>query len=145
MLEVTIASPEKHFITATASHVSLPGAEGDFEIHPNHCPFISVLKTGEISAFLLESEPLVLYVDGGIVEVSRHHNNTKTIVSVLVDSAHFARVAEQEKLESEQRQARRDLQKGEHVNYQVLLKQLSELSAELRTIKKARRFIKNQK
>jgi len=142
MLEVTITSPEQCFISSKATHISLPGTEGDFEIHPNHCAFISLLKIGEVTVHLADAEPMVLFINGGIVEISQDASNKHTAVSVLVDSAHHARLAEQEKLEGEQRQARRDLQNTEKVNYHALLKQLSQLSAELRTIEKARRYRK---
>ena len=141
MLEVNITSPEQCFVSSQATHISLPGSEGDFEIHPNHCAFISLLKTGEVTVHLVNTEPVVLCIDGGLVEVSQ---DTKghTAVSVLVDSAHHARLEEQEKLETEQRQVRRDLQNTDKINYHALLKQLSQLSAELRTIEKARRYRK---
>ena len=142
MLKVTITSPERCFVSTDATHISLPGAEGDFEVHPNHCAFISVLKMGEITVYQTDGQPEVLYIDGGLVEISTQRSTQLTHVSVLVDSAHLARLAEKEKLESELRQARRDLQNTEKVNYHALLKQLSQLSAELRTIEKTRRHRK---
>ncbi len=136
MLDITITSPEECFVETTATHISLPGVDGDFEIHPNHCAFISLLKTGSVVVHSTNSEPIILCIDSGIVEVSQN------CISVLVDSAHKARESEQAKFESDQRQYRRDLQNVDKVNYHTLLKQLTQLSAELRTIEKSRKYLK---
>jgi F-type H+-transporting ATPase subunit epsilon len=136
MLDITITSPEKCYIDAKASHISLPGENGDFEIYPSHCAMISLLKTGAVVAHLIDSEPFVLYIDAGIVEISGN------CVSILIDSAHQARLDEQDKLLAQQRQCRRDIQNQEKVDYHALLKQLNQLSAELLTIDKERQYRK---
>jgi F-type H+-transporting ATPase subunit epsilon len=134
MLKVTVTSPEQCFLDTDATHVSLPGTSGGFEIHANHAPLISLLSTGVLTVHLKDKEPFVLFVDGGIVEVS---NNA---ISILIDSAHHARIAEEEKLLAEQRQHRRDLQNQDKINYHALLGQLSKLAAELQAIDKQRKY-----
>lgn len=136
MLKVTVTSPEKCFVEATATHVSLPGAEGDFEIYPNHVPLISLLTTGTVTVHVADAEPFVLFVDAGIVEVSKNE------VSILIDEAHQARLDEKEKLLAEQRQCRRNLQSQDKINYHQLLSELSKLTAELNTIEKHRKYRK---
>ena len=132
MLEVTVTSPEKCFFETNATHVVLPGADGSFELRPGHVPLISLLSTGTLTVYPKDQAPMVLYIEAGIVEISKNR------VSILLDSAHSARVAEQEKIEAEQRQCRRDLQNQDKVNYHALLKQLAKLAAELQTIDKFR-------
>ena len=137
MLKVTVTSPEKQFIETEATHVSLPGESGAFELHPGHTPIISLLTTGTLTVYPKDLAPLVLYIDAGIVEVSKNR------VSILLDSAHSARIEEQEKIEAEQRQCRRDLQNQDKVNYHALLKQLAKLAAELQTIDKMKNSSSN--
>ena len=86
-----------------------------------------------LTVYTKDRDPFVLYIDGGILEVS---NNC---VSILIDTAHHARTEEEEKLLAEQRQYRRDLQNQDKINYHSLLTQLSKLAAELQTIDKQRK------
>ncbi|MCP8352188.1 ATP synthase F1 subunit epsilon [Candidatus Synchoanobacter obligatus] len=134
MLKVTICSPEQCFLEGEVTHLSLPGLSGGFEIHPNHYDIVSLLATGCVVAHQKDAQPTVLYIEAGLVECQ---NNT---VSILIDAAHNARTAEQEKLLAKQRQYRRDLQNQEKVNYHELLKSLHRLSAELQTIEKSRQY-----
>ena len=131
MLRITITSPEQCFLDQEATSVILPGKEGEFEVQKGHIACLSLLTTGSILVKTANGDSETFFVDGGVVEVSRDE------VAVLVDSAHHARLSEQEKLESEQRQLRRDLGQ-DTVNHNVLLKQLAVLAAELRTIQRAR-------
>ena len=129
MLKVTIASPEKQFFNQEADSVVLPGVSGEFEVLKGHAAMLSVLTTGCVYIKAKDSNEAV-YIDSGIVEISRNQ------VSILVDSAHLARVSEQEQLEHQQRQCRRGLQSQDNINYQELMLELSRLNAELKTIKR---------
>lgn len=77
-LRLKIISAEKILFDGNVSGVKLPGTEGEFSILPNHAPFISSLKTGEI-VYHKKEESESIMINSGFVEVNRN------IVSVCVE------------------------------------------------------------
>ena len=138
MLNLAITSPEECLVKGQASKVTVPGTEGEFEIRADHCAMMALLGTGTIIAHIVDQPPFVLYIDAGVIAISENN------VSIITDSAHTAREAEKEALETTQRQKRRDLQSQDTINHHALLKELTQLSAELSTIEKTRQYRKKR-
>lgn len=77
-LRLKIISAEKILFDGNVSGVKLPGTEGEFSILPNHAPFISSLKAGEV-VYHRKGEPESIMIQSGFVEINRN------IVSVCVE------------------------------------------------------------
>ncbi len=88
-----IVSPESALFKGEVTSVTLPGAEGSFQLLNNHAPIVSILKAGEIKIaaasfnFSKENSPkfikvneqtYTLRINSGTIEM----NNNKAIVLV---------------------------------------------------------------
>jgi F-type H+-transporting ATPase subunit epsilon len=83
MLKLEIVTPEKKVVDETVDAVTVPTANGEVGILPNHAPLISSLKPGILS-YSRGGAQEKLVVSGGFVEVSANK------VSVLADVAETA-------------------------------------------------------
>lgn len=83
MIKLEIVTPEKKVVDETVDAVTVPTANGEVGILPNHAPLISTLKPGILS-YSRGGAQEKLVVSGGFVEV----NTDK--VSVLADVAETA-------------------------------------------------------
>lgn len=79
-LKLEIVTPEKKVFDETVDSVSVPTANGEIGILPNHAPLISTLKPGILS-YSNKGATERLVISGGFVEV----NSDK--VSILADVA----------------------------------------------------------
>lgn len=83
MLKLEIVTPERKVVDQTVDAVTVPTANGEVGILPQHAPLISSLKPG-ILTFSRGGAAERLVVSGGFVEVSAD------TVSVLADVAETA-------------------------------------------------------
>ena len=81
ILNVKIVTQEEQIASVEAQQVSLPGAEGEITILPNHQALTSTMKAGEIDLILTNGDHRRVIVSPGFVQVV---DNSATI---LVDSA----------------------------------------------------------
>ncbi|MEP6699374.1 MAG: F0F1 ATP synthase subunit epsilon [Verrucomicrobiota bacterium] len=79
-LRLEIVTPEATAYSEDVEMVTLPGADGEFGVYPNHVPLLTALKPGELRV-LKGGRENFLAVGDGFVEV------TGTSVSVLTDVA----------------------------------------------------------
>lgn len=138
-IKLNIASAERQYYSGPATKVSVPGVSGGFEIYSGHCPIIALLSTGVVSAETPDTDPFVLYIESGLVEVN---GNT---VSILADSAFLARELAEDTLLQSQKEFRIKLSEKKDLNYTLLLKQISETNAQLLAIKRLRRHKNNNR
>jgi F-type H+-transporting ATPase subunit epsilon len=135
-LKVEIVSAEHEIWSGDATLVSASAQMGEVGIAPGHTPFISRIKPGEIHVKPVDdSEPLAIYVSGGIIEVQPY------VVTILADTA--LRVeeldeAQAQKAKDEAEAALSGSKPGE-IDYKAVQAQLAEASAQLQLIKKLRR------
>jgi F-type H+-transporting ATPase subunit epsilon len=79
-LRLEIVTPEKTAYSEDVEMVTLPGAEGELGVYPNHVPLLTTLNPGELRV-LKEGKQTFLAIGEGFVEV------TASTVSVLTDMA----------------------------------------------------------
>lgn len=79
-IQVDIVSAEAQIFSGTAEMVFAPAVMGEVGIAPNHTPFISPLKPGEVR-LNINGEPAFFFISGGVLEVQPH------LVTVLSDTA----------------------------------------------------------
>jgi len=83
-LTLKLVTPERSVVEMTAAAVTLPIADGEVTILPEHEPYIGALKSGEIIVHHSDQSTESLAVSGGFVEFDL---NT---LSVLADTAERA-------------------------------------------------------
>jgi F-type H+-transporting ATPase subunit epsilon len=79
-LKLEIVTPEKTAYSEDVEMVTLPGAEGELGVYPNHVPLLTTLNPGELRV-LKDGKQTFLGIGEGFVEV------TASTVSVLTDMA----------------------------------------------------------
>ena len=47
-IQFDLVTPERLLISEPVEEVIAPGSEGEFGVHPGHCPFLSTLRSGEL-------------------------------------------------------------------------------------------------
>ncbi|HEY8966973.1 MAG TPA: ATP synthase F1 subunit epsilon [Candidatus Methylacidiphilales bacterium] len=100
-LHLEIVTPEGRAFAGDVASVTLPGAEGDLGILPQHSPLLAALRPGELSYLPvgLHAKEAYLAVGTGFVEV------TATTVSVLTDMAVFPKDVDAAAAEAELKRA----------------------------------------
>ncbi len=93
-LTVNLVTPERIVTSMEASAVTLPIADGDVTILPEHTPYIGAFKAGEVVVQQTDGKTESLAVSGGFVEFD---TNTLTI---LADTAERAEEIDMERAET---------------------------------------------
>ena len=81
-IRIDVVSAEESIYSGDAEFVVLPGIMGELGIYPRHAPLITQIKAGTVRIKLPgQEEEVLVYVQGGILEVQPHH------INVLSDTA----------------------------------------------------------
>lgn len=80
-LQVEVVSAENEIFSGQAEVVIATATAGELGIYPQHTPLLTTLKPGDVRIQLEGGEEQVIYVSGGILEV------TPKKVTVLSDTA----------------------------------------------------------
>ena len=70
-MHVEILTPDAHIFDGEAEVVTLPGADGSFQILDNHAPLVSILQPGPVTVKTKTGE-LRFNTTGGVAEVSNN-------------------------------------------------------------------------
>jgi F-type H+-transporting ATPase subunit epsilon len=68
-MKLDIVTPEKNVFSGKISLISVPGAEGCFEVLPNHAPILSLLEEGKIKVITEDGQKLFFQIESGVIEV----------------------------------------------------------------------------
>ena len=79
-----LVSPERVLVSASATEVMVPGADGDFTVFEGHAPVISILRPGIMAAKLADGSQTRTYIHGGFCEVSP---SSLTVLAEKADDA----------------------------------------------------------
>lgn len=82
-IKFKIVTPEKTVYEDAIDQLTLPTAEGEITVLPNHIPLISVLASGELVA-KKNGEEIAMAVSGGMAEVRKNE------ITILADTAERA-------------------------------------------------------
>ena len=126
MLRLEIVTPERKVVDETVDAVTVPGANGEIGILPNHAPLISTLKPGILS-YTRGGAIDRLVVSGGFVEVSADK------VSVLADVAETAEEIDVDAARSEREATEKTLGawSGAEADFEVEKERLERAQARL--------------
>ena len=135
--QVEIVSAEKPIFSGVAEMVVATGALGELGISPGHAPLLTLLKPGEVCLTLPGGLKEVYYLSGGLLEVQAF------CVTILADEAERADSLDEAaalaaKAKAEACMAKKD----EEFDYSVAAAELARAAAQIRAIKKARKYLK---
>lgn len=104
-IKIKIVTPERTVYEDEASQATLPTIDGEITVLPDHIPYITALKAGEI--MLKKGEEIIhLATSGGFIEFN---NNTLTMLTDTVERAEEIDIkrAEEAKQRAEELQKQR--------------------------------------
>jgi F-type H+-transporting ATPase subunit epsilon len=134
-IQIDVVSAEQAIFSGEAEFVVLPGIAGELGIYPRHAPLITQIKAGTVRIKVPgQAEEVVVFVQGGILEVQPHH------INVLSDTAiRAADLDEAKVLEAKQAAEQALRASSEKQGIAAAEAELSALSAQLQAIQKLRR------
>lgn len=134
-MRVEVVSAEKEIFSGEATMLIATAESGDLGIYPQHTPMLTRLKAGDVRVQTEDGEEQVIYVSGGILEI------TPKIVTVLSDTAmraddidEAAALAAQAKAEQALKDTKAD------INYAKAKAELAQAAAQLQALKKLKKL-----
>ena len=101
-LKLSVVTPQKQLISEEVDQVNAPGSEGDFGILYDHAPFLTNLRSGQLS-YENDGEFTTLVIGGGYLEV------TDNRVTILAETGEFVHEIDRERAERARSQAEEKL------------------------------------
>lgn len=98
-----LVSPERLLLSADATEVLVPGAEGEFTVLPMHAPVLSTLRPGLLDVKLEDGVEHQFFVQGGFAEVDPES------LTVLAQQAIDRASLDQDWLDQQKKNAEEDL------------------------------------
>lgn len=132
-IHVNIVSAEESIFEGEAAMVFAPAEMGEVGILPQHSPFLTRLKAGQVRVQTENGEEQHFFVSGGLLEVQPQ------VVSVLADTLLRARELDAEAA-SQAKSHAEELLSGEHgeADFERAREQLMQAEAQLRMIQELR-------
>jgi F-type H+-transporting ATPase subunit epsilon len=81
LLHLEIVTPGKIDYSGDVQNFTAPGAEGSFQILPNHAPFITNLQVGKVKFITKDGDEKVYATSGGVVEI--HENRISMLAETI--------------------------------------------------------------
>ena len=134
-MRVEVVSAEAEIFSGEATMLIATAEAGDVGIYPQHTPMLTRLKAGDVRLQQEDGSEEVIYVSGGILEI------TPKVVTVLSDTAMRADdIDEAEALKAKEKaeQALKDTKAD--MNYAKAKADLAQAAAQLQALKKIRKI-----
>ena len=133
-IKVEVVSAEQEIFSGEAAVVIASAAAGEVGIYPQHAPLLTNLKPGDVRIQDADGSEQVIYVSGGILEV------TPKKVTVLSDTAIRADDIDEAAALEAQRKAEQALKDTTaDINYAKAKAELAQAAAQLQALKKLRK------
>ncbi len=128
-LQLEIATPKRLAVSQEVTSVTVPGAEGEFGVLPNHTPFLTPIRPGKLS-YEAGGSREELAVGWGYAEVRPDK------VLILTEFAETRSEIDAEKVKSEVQELTKKLQEGglSPEETDSLRKQMDRLQARLKLL-----------
>lgn len=97
-IKFKIVTPERTVYESEIDQVTLPTADGEITVLPNHIPLISILVPGELNA-KKDGQDIFLAVSGGIIEMRANE------LTILADTAERAEEIDLKRAEEAKKRA----------------------------------------
>lgn len=130
-LKFEIITPERVVLKDEVDQITIPTAEGEITVLPNHIPLIAVLHPGEIVA-KKDKEEIAMSCSGGFIEV------TPDKVLILADTAEKAEELIEVEIEKARERAQKILEE-KHIDAEKYADAAAAMERELARLKVARK------
>ena len=128
-MQVEVVSAEAEIFSGPATMLIATAISGELGIYPEHTPLITNLKPGDVRVQTEDGEEQVIYVSGGILEV------TPKKVTVLSDTAMRASDLDEATALAAQKKAEQALKDTKaDINYAKARAELIQAAAQLKAI-----------
>src|SRR4030043_2270249 len=97
-IKFKIVTPERTVYEEEIDQVTLPTADGEITVLPNHIPLISILVPGELDV-RKEGKEIAMAVSGGMIEVRKNE------MTILADTAERAEEIDLQRAEEARKKA----------------------------------------
>ncbi|MEO0367474.1 MAG: F0F1 ATP synthase subunit epsilon [Pseudomonadota bacterium] len=130
-MQVEVVSAEHEIFSGTATMLIATAEAGELGIYPQHTPLLTNLKPGDVRVQTEDGEEQVIYVSGGILEV------TPRKVTVLSDTAIRADDLDEAAALEAQRKAEQALKDSKaDIDYARAKAELAQAAAQVAALKK---------
>lgn len=130
-MQVEVVSAEKEIFSGQATMLIATAEAGELGIYPQHTPLLTNLKPGDVRVQTPNGEEQVIYVSGGILEV------TPKKITVLSDTAVRADDLDEAVALEAQRKAEQALKDSNaDIDYARAKVELAQAAAQLQALKK---------
>ena len=130
-MQVELVSAEAEIFSGPATMVIATAQSGELGIYPEHTPLITNLKPGDVRVQTEDGEEQVIYVSGGILEV------TPKKITVLSDTAIRAADLDEASAMAAQQKAEQALKDSKaDIDYARAKADLAQAAAQLQALKK---------
>ena len=130
-MQVEVVSAEHEIFSGSASMVIATAEAGELGIYPQHTPLLTNLKPGDVRVIAEDGEEFVIYVSGGILEV------TPKKITVLSDTAIRADDIDEAAALEAQRKAEQALKDSKaDIDYARAKAELAQAAAQVAALKK---------
>ncbi len=127
-----IVTPEKTVLEYTIDQATLPIADGEVTILPNHQSYIGALKAGEV-VLKKDKEEINLAVSGGFVEFN---NNSLTVLADTAERAEEIDIKRAEEARKKAEEAMRERTQMDDTEYARVAAEIERSTARLKVAKK---------
>lgn len=133
-MQVEVVSAEQEIFSGRATMLIATAEAGELGIYPQHTPLLTNLKAGDVRVQTEDGEEQVIYVSGGILEV------TPKKITVLSDTAIRADDLDEAAALEAQRKAEQALKDSNaDIDYARAKAELAQAAAQLQALKKRSR------
>lgn len=130
-MQVEVVSAEHEIFSGQAAMLIATAEAGELGIYPQHTPLLTSLKPGDVRIQTEDGEEQVIYVSGGILEV------TPKKITVLSDTAIRADDLDEAAALEAQRKAEQALSDSKaDIDYARAKAELAQAAAQLQALKK---------
>lgn len=130
-MQVEVVSAENEIFSGEATMLIATAEAGELGIYPQHTPLLTNLKPGDVRVQTADGEEQVIYVSGGILEV------TPKKITVLSDTAIRADDLDEAAALEAQRKAEQALKDSNaDIDYARAKAELAQAAAQLQALKK---------
>lgn len=130
-MQVEVVSAENEIFSGEATMLIATAEAGELGIYPQHTPLLTNLKPGDVRVQTADGEEQVIYVSGGILEV------TPKKITVLSDTAIRADDLDEAAAQEAQRKAEQALKDSNaDIDYARAKAELAQAAAQLQALKK---------
>jgi len=130
-MQVEVVSAENEIFSGKATMLIATAEAGELGIYPQHTPLLTNLKPGDVRVQTPDGEEQVIYVSGGILEV------TPKKITVLSDTAIRADDLDEAAALEAQRKAEQALKDSNaDIDYARAKAELAQAAAQLQALKK---------